>query len=133
MFHYQIGVLWGCQSLRRPRRRFPFWTLPGHVFYDVEAPGPSKTSFYPKFAQNCPRGCRALAADSHDGHLQSTCFTMFKPLGYQKRDVFPSLGRDGSDGQACRVIGPSWPKLALPIGLSARPSKRRPCKLGVTL
>ena len=41
--------------------------------------------------------------------LQNTCFTVFKLLGHQKRRVFPCLGRDGSDGQACHVPGASWP------------------------
>ena len=33
---------------------------------------------------------------------------MFEPLGHQKRCVFRSLGSYGSDGQVCRMIGPSW-------------------------
>ena len=51
---------------------------------------------------------RALAADGHSGPLQNTCFTMFKPLDHQKRRVLQSLGRDGFDGQVCRMIGRSW-------------------------
>ena len=41
--------------------------------------------------------------------LQSMCFTVFNPLGPQKRCVFSSLGRDGSKGQSCHVPGASWP------------------------
>ena len=54
---------------------------------------------------------------------------MFEPLGHQKRRVFRSLGRDGSDGQACREIGPSssskttqkWLK-RIPFGATFRQS-----------
>ena len=55
-----------------------------------------------------PPQCAALAADGHVGPLQNTCFTMLKPLGHQKHRVFQSFGCDGSEGQACRMIGPSW-------------------------
>ena len=34
---------------------------------------------------------------------------VFKLLGPQTRRVFPCLGPDGSDGQACHVPGASWP------------------------
>ena len=47
-------------------------------------------------------------AEFHSGPSQNSCFTMFEPLGHQKRCFFQSLGRDGSDGRACRTIGPSW-------------------------
>ena len=55
-----------------------------------------------------PQGPRALAANGHSGPLQNMCFTMFEPLGHEKYCVFRTLGRDGSDGQVCRMIGRSW-------------------------
>ena len=51
---------------------------------------------------------RALTTDGHAGSLQNTCFTMFQPLGHEKRHVFQSLRCDGSDSQVCRMIGLSW-------------------------
>ena len=50
---------------------------------------------------------------------------MFEPLGHQKRRVFSSLGRDGSDGQVCRMIERSWLS-----EVTQKCTKRRP--FGVT-
>ena len=57
------------------------------------------------FPLNATR-CAAAVADDHSGPLQNTCFTMVRLLG--ERCAFSCLGRDGSDGQACRMIGPCW-------------------------
>ena len=62
------------------------------------------------------------------------CFTVFKPLGHQKRCFFLSLGRDGSKGQSCHVPGASWPSksshkgskrlpFAVPFGVLVRRSR----------
>ena len=63
--------------------------------------------------------CRGSAAECRSGSLQNKCFTMFVQLGYRKHIVFsclgrvsPIIGRDNADCQACRIIGPSWPKFA---------------------
>ena len=48
---------------------------------------------------------RRLRRRRPTGSRQNTCFTVFKSLGHQKRGVSLSRRRDGSDGQACRMIG----------------------------
>ena len=76
-----------------------------------------------RWFKGLPEPPRALAADGHAGSLQDTCFTMFESLGHQKRGVFPSLRRDGSDSQACRVLGRSWSSEFAP-----KLFKRAPCR-----